>query len=110
MASDAPVADGRPGAGQLLAAEMQAQATTRGARRDLQPLARLWPFVRAHLGDAIAAALFLTLSALATLGLTSMARQLMDVVRPNIAPGALNAVFLEAGGVALVLSLSTAGR
>ncbi|HEY3800590.1 MAG TPA: ABC transporter transmembrane domain-containing protein [Caulobacteraceae bacterium] len=89
---------------------MQSQAAARDARRDLQPLARLWPFVRAHIGDAIFAALFLTVSAAATLGLTSMARELMDKIRPDIAPGALNSIFLQAGAVALLLSLSTAGR
>ncbi|MGH6972064.1 MAG: ABC transporter, partial [Caulobacteraceae bacterium] len=70
MSTDAAVAEGRPGAGQVLAAEMGAAAAGRAKRRDLKPLASLRPFVGAHVGDAIAAGVFLVLSTAATLGLT----------------------------------------
>ena len=57
MTIDGPVADGRPGAGQLLASEMAAAAENRGKRRDLRPLAKLGPFLQAHMGDALASAI-----------------------------------------------------
>ena len=56
------VAGGRPGAGAVLAAGMDAEAARRPKQRDLKPLARLIPFVRAHAGDAAMAAVFLLLS------------------------------------------------
>jgi len=108
MSSDA--ADGRPGAGQLLAAEMQTAAAARGKRRDLSPLAKLWPFVRAHLGDALASAAFLIVSSGATLTLTLMARLLVDHSKATTGISDLNYFFGLAALNALVLSLSTAGR
>ncbi|HEX3917839.1 MAG TPA: ABC transporter, partial [Caulobacteraceae bacterium] len=70
MTSDAAVAAGRPGAGELLASEMDAAAERRPRRRDLKPLASLWPYVRAHWKDALASAAFLLVSTGATLSLT----------------------------------------
>ena len=104
------MADGRPGAGQLLESEMAAAAENRGKRRDLRPLAKLAPFLRAHMGDALASGFFLLVSAGSTLSLTLMARLLIDNSRAGETARVLDFFFLIAALNALVLSLSTAGR
>ncbi|HUO13049.1 MAG TPA: ABC transporter transmembrane domain-containing protein, partial [Caulobacteraceae bacterium] len=107
---DAPVADGRPGAGQLLAAEMQAEAQTRAKRRNLKPLGKLLPFVGRHWGDAVASTMFLAISTGATLLITQAIRLLVDKGLAGKTAAELNAYFLFAALVALVLSVATSGR
>ena len=53
----------------------RADAEKRPKSRDLKPLARVLPFVMAHAGDAVAAALFLLVSTGATLAITGAARR-----------------------------------
>ena len=62
---------GRPGAGELLKADMASAAAARPKRRDLKPLGKLWPFLAAHWGDAGLAAFFLLFSTAASLGLVA---------------------------------------
>jgi ATP-binding cassette subfamily B protein len=110
MSTDGAVAAGRPGAGQVLAAEIDAAAAGRPAQRSLKPLASLVPFVGAHVGDAVAAGLFLLVSTAATLGLTLALRLVID---RGVGGGTLKSVdgyFLLAAAVAGVLAMATAGR
>jgi ATP-binding cassette subfamily B protein len=110
MSTDGAVAEGRPGAGQVLAAQMDAAAARRPARRDLKPLSSLAPFVGAHIADALAAGFFLLISTAATLGLTLALRLVID---RGVGGGTLKSVdnyFLLAAGVAGVLAIATAGR
>ena len=104
MSLEAPAADGRPGAGQLLASEMEAAAMGRGKRRDLKPLAKLAPFVQAHMSDAVLSGVCLLVSAGSTLTLTLMARLLIDNSKAGEEAAVLNHFFLLAGLNALVLS------
>jgi ATP-binding cassette, subfamily B, bacterial len=110
MTIDAPVAEGRPGAGQLLAAEMQAEAQNRGKTRDLKPLGRLLPFVGRHMGDGVASMAFLVVSTGSTLLVTQAVRLLVDKGFAGKTATDLNVYFLFAAIVAVVLSISTAGR
>ena len=107
--TDAP--DGRPSQGALLNADLRQAAQRRAKSRDLKPLARLWPFIRAHWGTAAAAGFFLLVSTSATLGMTAAARL---VVNQGFARGgstqAINFYFAIPGGVALLLAAATALR
>jgi ATP-binding cassette subfamily B protein len=47
-------------------------------RRDLKPLAALWPFIDAHRGDAILAGVFMLVSSASTIGLTFALRRMAD--------------------------------
>jgi ATP-binding cassette subfamily B protein len=85
-------------------------ARPRAARRDLSPLRRLGPLVRAHWGDAALAGVFLTVSTTATLSLTFAVRLMADRGLASHAAGEINRVFLILAGVATVLALSTGGR
>jgi ATP-binding cassette subfamily B protein len=104
-------AEGRPSQGALLQADIRQAAQRRGKSRDLKPLGRLWPFIRAHWGTAAAAGCFLLVSTTATLGLTGAARL---VVNQGFARGgstqAINHYFLILGAVAVVLAAATALR
>ena len=108
--SESSVAPGRPGQGEVLAAEMAASASLRPPRRDIRPLAQLTPFILAHRWDALAAALFLLFSTAASLSLTGAARGLVDRGFAVGSADALNRQFLVLGGVALALALATALR
>ncbi|MFI4934276.1 MAG: ABC transporter transmembrane domain-containing protein [Caulobacterales bacterium] len=110
MSADAPPVAGRPGAGELLTAEMDAAAARRPARRDLRPLASLAPFVRAHLSDALASGFFLLFSTGASLILPLLLRLLIDQGLGAHTAAALNRYFLIAAADAAVLALATAGR
>jgi len=110
MSTDGGIAEGRPGVGQVLAAEMDAAAERRPRRRDLRPLASLAPFVRAHLADALAAALFLMVSTSATLGLTLALRLLIDQGVGGRTAHSVDSYFLLAAAIAGVLAAATAGR
>ena len=105
-------ADGRPGAGAELAQSLSEAAARRPRRKDIRPLAHLLPFVRRHIGDALAAGFFLLFSTSATLGLTAAFKEVIDKGFAKGAPGAgaVNGAFLLLGGVALVLAVATAAR
>jgi len=110
MNDQAAAAPGRPGAGQLLAAEMDAAAERRERRRDLRPLAALWPFIAAHWKDAAASALFLLVSASASLVLPLILRLLIDRGISAHTAAALGRYFGIAALDAGVLAIATAGR
>src|ERR1700761_9336858 len=100
--------EGRPGAGALLVESLAQSAQRRSGRRDLGPLRALWPHVRAHLGDAILAFVFLLLSTSATLGLSVAVR-----VMVNQGMGSVSALLRTMGlltGVMVALGLVTALR
>jgi ATP-binding cassette subfamily B protein len=100
----------RPGEGALLAAELEAAAAGRPARRDLKPLSHLVPYVRAHWGDAAASLGFLLVSTSATLALTAALRYLVDNGFASHSPRQLGRDFIIFATVVLVLALATAGR
>jgi len=110
MSTDAAVAEGRPGAGELLAGELDAAAARRPRRRDLKPLASLGPYLRVHWKDALASALFLIVSTGATLGLTLALRLLIDQGVGGRTVQSVDRYFLLAAAVAGVLAIGTAGR
>ena len=83
---------------------------TRRPRRDLSPLSRLFPFVRAHRSDAILSGVFLTLSTASTIGLTFALRHMADRGLASHAATSIDKAFLILGAVALALALSTGGR
>jgi len=102
-------ADGRPGAGAELVQSLAEAANKRPRRKDVRPLAHLLPFVRRHIGDALAAGFFLLFSVASTLGITAA---LKGVVDRGFAAGSdgVNQAFLQLGAVALVLAAATALR
>src|SRR5579872_1089768 len=108
MTADAPA--GRPGAGEVLASELEVAAAGRPRQRDLRPLAALVPFVRAHWGDAALSLGFLLASTAASLGLTVAARYLVDKGFASHAPAVLGRYFIVAATVVVVLAGATAGR
>jgi ATP-binding cassette subfamily B protein len=111
MASDGAVqVEGRPGVGELLKAELATAAAGRERRRDLRPLTRLLPFVRAHWGDAALAGGFLLFSTAASLGLSAAARLVVDKGFATQSAESLNRTFLVLIGVAAVLAATTALR
>src|ERR1700728_3510757 len=87
-----------------------AEAARPRPRRDLSPLSRLAPFVRAHRGDALLSGLFLTLSTTSTNSLTFAPRRLAGNGLASHAATSINQAFLVLGAVALALALSTGGR
>ena len=101
---------GRPSAGHLLKQAFQAAAGKRLGRRDLGPLAALWPHVRAHMGDFLLGVFFVALSSATTLGLTVASRQLADRGLKVHTTQALAASFMIAGAVAALFALATALR
>ncbi|MFN3512649.1 MAG: ABC transporter transmembrane domain-containing protein [Phenylobacterium sp.] len=104
-------APGRPSAGAALAQDLAEAAERRPRSRNVRALARLWPFVAEHKGDAVAAAVFLIAAAAATLGLSGAVRLLVDhltgaeVTARSVAPW-----FWLLGGVAVALALASALR
>jgi ATP-binding cassette subfamily B protein len=110
MTTEGAVAAGRPGAGEVLAAQMDAAAERRERRRDLRPLAALWPFLRAHWKDAAASAFFLLFSTGATLGLTQSLRLMADQGIGGRTAASVDHTFLVAATVAATLAIATAGR
>ena len=65
--ADSAQARGRPGAGALLADQMDEAGERRQKRRDIRPLARLWPYLMRHKVDAAIAGFWLILSTVASL-------------------------------------------
>jgi ATP-binding cassette subfamily B protein len=102
--------EGRPGAGAELAQGMAEAANRRPRRKDIRPLAHLLPFVRVHVGDALAAGFFLLFSTGATLGLTAAFKSVIDKGFASGASADVNNAFLGLGAVALVLAVATASR
>jgi ATP-binding cassette, subfamily B, bacterial len=107
---DAPAAAGRPSQGATLAADMLKAENRRGRSRDLRPLAALTPFIRAHVGIALAALFFLLLSTSATLGLSVAARLVIDHGFTSETGAALNLYFLGGLLVAVVLAIASGSR
>jgi ATP-binding cassette subfamily B protein len=110
MPPDPQLSSDRPGEGQTLTATIKEAAARRPKQRDLRPLARLAPFVRAHRFDAIAAFFFLVISTGASLSLTGAARFVVDRGFMSGAPAALDRYFLLMVAVAVVLAAATALR
>ena len=99
----------RPGPGAVLADAMREGADRRARRRDIRPLARLFPFLVAHWGSALIAGVWLLVSTAASLGLTVTARGAIDHGFEN--GGAdLDVWFLILGANAVGLGLATAFR
>ena len=103
-------ATGRPGAGAVLVAGMDTEAARRGRRRNLRPLGRLLPFVRAHMGDALMAGVFLLLSTSATAGLTFAVRAMADLGIASHSAALIGKYFGVLALVAVTLALFTAAR
>ncbi|PTS91371.1 ABC transporter transmembrane domain-containing protein, partial [Caulobacter sp. HMWF009] len=70
----------------------------------------LLPFVRSHVGDALAAGFFLLFSTGATLGLTAAFKGVIDKGFASGASSAVNGAFMALGAVALVLAVATSLR
>ena len=85
-------------------------ADERPKRRDVRPLGRLWPFLRAHWGDGLWSVFFLLFSTSATLGLSGAARLVVDKGFTSQSNAQLNHTFLILMGVAGVLAVATAMR
>jgi ATP-binding cassette subfamily B protein len=101
-------ATGRPGAGAQLADQLAQSAKRRPGRRDLGPLRRLLPYVRAHVSDALFALLFLMGSTAATLAVTTGVRQVADRGLTTVA--ALLDSMAELATIVVLLALATACR
>ena len=102
-------ARGRPGAGALLADQMDQAGDRRQKRRDIRPLGRLWPYLMRHKLDAAIAGLWLLFATAASLGLTATARGAIDQGFEN--GGAhIDRWFLLLGANAAFLGLATAVR
>ncbi len=90
--------------------DADARLSGRPGGRDLRPLARLAPFVRAHAGDAALAGVLLLLSTSATAALTFALRWMADLGIASHAPALIGRYFAILALVALALALFTAGR
>jgi ATP-binding cassette subfamily B protein len=101
---------GRPSLGASMKDEFLADAWRRDKGRDLRPLMRLLPFVRAHPLDAALGLVFLLISAAALLVLTGGARLVIDGGFVLHSREALVRVFLWAAGMAAILAVTTGLR
>ena len=102
-------ARGRPGAGALLAEQMEEAGGKRAKTRNIKPLAQLLPFMMRHRLDAAIAGLWLIGSTVASLALTATARGAIDNGFENGGRD-INTWFLILGANALILGLATAFR
>ncbi|MEO8811366.1 MAG: ABC transporter transmembrane domain-containing protein, partial [Caulobacteraceae bacterium] len=91
-------------------AEVPPPAKVRPGRRDLRPLGRLWPFVRADRRDAVLAGVFLVLSTAATIGLTFAARMVVDKGLASHTAELIDRSFAILAMILIALALATAGR
>jgi ATP-binding cassette subfamily B protein len=107
--SDAAVS-GRPTTGVLLTQELAQSAQRRARARDLRPLGAIWPYIRAHIVDAILATAFLLTSASATIGLSAAVRVVVDRGVKLHTYQSLNHTFLLLTAVVAVLAIATAAR
>ncbi len=106
-----PAVEGRPTVGAALAQDISEAAERRTKSRDIRPLAALTPFLKAHLGDAGLAGLFLIAAAASTLGLSGAVRLLVDhLTDPQITAASVDPWFWLMGAVAVALALSSACR
>ena len=103
-------AEGRPGTGAELVADIRQAAGTRGKTRNLRPLARLIPYLWKQKAIGAAMILFLLLSAAATPSMTFVAKKLIDEGFGSRNIAVLNQWFLVLGAVALVMAVATALR
>ena len=103
-------AAGRPGLGALMKEQFLHEAWGRDKGRDLAPLLRLMPFVRAHPADALLGLTFMLISSGAILGLSAAARWVIDGGFAVRDAASLAKVFLLAGGVAMTLAVATGLR
>ena len=101
---------GRPSLGALMKDEFLVDAWRREKGRDLRPLMRLLPFVRAHPVDALLGTLFLLISAGALLVITGGARMVIDGGFAVHSRDALIRVFLWAAVMAAILAVTTGLR
>ncbi len=101
---------GRPTTGVLLTQELSQSAQRRPRGRDLRPLGALWPYIKAHLVDAILATVFLLTSASATIGLSAAVRVVVDRGVKLHTYASLNHTFLLLTAVVAVLAIATAAR
>ncbi|MEO8925643.1 MAG: ABC transporter transmembrane domain-containing protein [Caulobacteraceae bacterium] len=101
---------GRPSLGGLMKDAFLADGWRRQRGRDIRPLTRLIPFVRAHLADAALGGLFLILSTAALLAITGGARMVLDQGFGVHGRAALAHVFLWLGAVAAALAATTGLR
>ena len=108
-ASQDAAARGRPGAGALLAEQMEEAGGKRAKTRNIKPLAQLLPFMMRHRLDACIAGLWLLFSTAASLALTATARGAIDQGFDNGGRD-INLWFLILGANALILGLATAFR
>lgn len=100
---------GRPGAGAVLAEQMDEAGGKRAKSRNIRPLVRLLPFLARHKIDAAIACAWLIGSTAASLALTATARGAIDQGFEN--GGAdIDRWFLILGLNAVVLGLATALR
>ncbi|WP_278070651.1 ABC transporter transmembrane domain-containing protein [Brevundimonas sanguinis] len=100
---------GRPGAGEVLAEQMDEAGGKRAKSRNIRPLGRLLPFLGRHKLDAGISALWLIGSTIASLALTATARGAIDQGFEN--GGAdIDKWFLILGLNAVILGLATALR
>lgn len=102
-------AHGRPGAGALLAEQMNEASGKRAKSRSIKPLSRLLPYLMKHRLNALLAAFWLIASTGASLGLTATARGAIDQGFENNGQS-LNFWFMILGANALGLGLLTAFR
>jgi ATP-binding cassette subfamily B protein len=101
---------GAPSLGALMKDELLADTLGGREKRDLRPLARILPFVRAHPADAVLGLLFLLISALALLVLTRLAGWVIDGGFTRHNRTAMVRLFFEAGGVVAILAVTTGLR
>ncbi len=107
--SEAAKAD-RPSLGALMKDAFLIDGWRRERGRDVRPLTRLIPFVRAHLSDAALGGLFLILSTASLLVITGGARTVLDQGFQLHSRAALTHVFLGLGAVAGALAATTGLR
>ncbi|WGM30879.1 ABC transporter transmembrane domain-containing protein [Brevundimonas sp. NIBR11] len=100
---------GRPGAGALLAEQMEGAGERREKRKDIRPLLRLWPYLMQHRLDALIAGFWLLGSTAASLALTATARGAIDHGFENGGRD-INRWFLFLGLNAVILGVATAVR
>jgi ATP-binding cassette subfamily B protein len=108
-ASDTAKAD-RPSLGALMKDAFLTDGWRRKRGRDIRPLTRLIPFVRAHLTDAALGVIFLILSTVSLLALTGGARTVLDQGFELHTRAALTQVFLWLGVAAAALAVTTGLR
>lgn len=100
---------GRPGAGAVLAEQMEEAGGKRAKSRNIRPLGRLLPFLGRHRMDAGISAIWLIGSTVASLALTATARGAID--QGFESGGAhIDKWFLILGLNAVILGLATALR